>query len=105
MPQRRAARKMVSPSRPSTSWPSRVKLKDFAAPLVLIAVSLGNPSPHPERLCEIVRKILQYAQKRIGGRLAETADRGVAHGSRQLLEQALVPRSIRHQLHRLLGPG
>src|SRR5450432_1275590 len=111
MPQRRAARKMVSPSRPSTSWPSSVKLKGFAAPLVLIGRSLRRPSgrssapsPCPERLCEIVGEILKYAQKRIWGRLAETADRGILHGGGQLLEQALVPRSAGHELRGLLGP-
>src|SRR5258708_24795197 len=107
MPQRRAARKMVSPSRPSTSWPSSVKLKGFAAPLVLIGRSLRRssaPSPCPERLCEILGKILKDAQQRIWGCLTETADRGIPHGGGQLLEQALVPRSARHQFRGLLGP-
>src|SRR6266851_2672785 len=107
MPQRRAARKMVSPTRASTSWPSRVKLKGLAAPLLLMCTSSGSssaPSPRPEWFGEIVGKILQDAKKRIWGRLAEAADRRIAHGGRELIEQAFVPRSIRHQLRRLLGP-
>src|SRR5260370_25473759 len=94
---------MVSPARASTSWRSSVKLKGFAAPLVLMVEPLA-PSPRPERFCKIVRKILQHALKRIWGGLTETADRGIAHRGRQLLEQALVPGSVRHQLHGLFGP-
>src|SRR5260370_7888406 len=89
---------MVSPARASTSWRSSVKLKGFAAPLVLMVEPLA-PSPCPERFCKIVRKILQHALKRIWGALPETADRGIAHRGRHLLEQALDPGSVRHQLH------
>src|ERR1700730_1642001 len=43
-----------------------------------------SSSPTPERLCQLLREILQHAQQRVGRRLAEPADRGVAHGVGEL---------------------
>src|SRR5215472_13656302 len=111
MPRRRVARKMVSPSRMSTSRSSMLKVLGFALPLLLI-VHLARilarlvqnerrtrcaplplvgreqtafaarfaPSPSSERLRQLLREILQHAQQRVRRRLAEPADRGVAHG-------------------------
>src|SRR5215468_10231378 len=122
MPRRRAARKMVSPSRMSTSRSSMLKVLGFALPFPLIVIAFApvvpakrpadeDPrgaragthnhrrrlwipafagttleyaeacsSPTPERFCQLLREILEHAQQRVGRRLAEPADRGVAHG-------------------------
>src|SRR5262245_35248706 len=42
----------------------------------------SSQSPTPERLAQLLGKILQHAQQRVGRRLTEAADRGVAHGVR-----------------------
>src|SRR5262245_6776723 len=131
MPRRRAARKMVSPSRMSTSRSSMVKVLGLSPELELMRRSslqppsprgaprdtrvAGTPlrgpivrhtlasgiwvpayagttresfaassSPTPERLRQLFREILQHAQQRVGRRLAEPADRGVAHGVGEL---------------------
>src|SRR5262249_20741398 len=132
MPRRRAARKMVSPARMSTSRSSMLKVLGLALPfpLIVIAFAPGGPagrpacgdpgggadrrgaragthnhrqrlwvpafagttpawvaacpSPTPERLSQLLREILQDTQQRVGRRLAEPADRGVAHGVGEL---------------------
>src|SRR5262249_35115364 len=145
MPRRRAARKMVSPARMSTSRSSMLKVFAFALPFPLIVIafapvvpaerptgedprgaragthnhrlSLWVPafagttlehaaacsSPTPERLRQLLREILQHAQERVRRRLAEPADRGVAHGVRELRQQRLIPGSGCHQRSGLLG--
>src|SRR3546814_20877299 len=54
-------------------------------------------------LLQLLREVLEDRHQGIGRRLAEAADRGVAHDLRQLLEQRRVPGLLAHQLHRLLG--
>src|SRR5262249_33890820 len=123
MPRRRAARKMVSPARMSTSRSSMLKVLGLALPFPLIVIAFAPvvpaerpdprgaragthnhrqrlwvpafagttpawvaacPSPTPERLSQLLREILQDTQQRVGRRLAEPADRGVAHGVGEL---------------------
>src|SRR5215470_9473718 len=108
MSRRRAARKIVSPGRMSTSRPSMLKVLGLSPALVLIFVAqyvAALSSPTPERLLKLLGKILEHAQQRVGGRLAEAADRGVAHGVRQFRQQRLIPWTACHQLDRLLGSG
>src|SRR5439155_4827142 len=62
-------------------------------------------SPTPERLRHLFREILQHAQQRVGRRLAEPADRGIAHGVGELRQQRLVPGPGCHQRGGLLGAG
>src|SRR5919198_2796150 len=62
-----------------------------------------SSSPTPERLLQLLRKILEHAQQRIGRSLTETADRSVAHSVRKFRQQGLVPGTGCHQLGRLLG--
>src|SRR5258705_10936209 len=85
---------MVSPSRATTSRPSRVKV------ILLLAV-IASPRSH--RLAQVIGKIFQHAQERVGRRLAEAADRGVAHGGGKLGQQRRIPTPLLHQLYRLLG--
>src|SRR5262245_26177653 len=57
-----------------------------------VAFSLpSSQSPAPERLAQLLGKVFQHAQQRVGRRLAEAADRGVAHGVRELCQQRLIP--------------
>ena len=85
---------MVSPARASTSRPSSVNVIGF---IVVIG------SHHCPAACQILAEILEHAAQRIGRRLAEAADRGVAHRGGQLVQQRLVPRPGCHQLDGLLG--
>src|SRR3954467_793931 len=100
MPTRRAARKMVSPARISTSRSSRMKVFGLSVSEVIVAffrsaedVATSLSSPAPERLAELLGEILQHAEQRVGCRLAQPADRGVAHRVRQLGQQRFVPRT------------
>src|SRR5258705_12406607 len=70
----------------------------FAQPILRFIAS-----PTPQRLPQLVRKILHYAHQRVRPRLAESANRCIPHGARQLAEQRLVPRAGRHQLRGLFG--
>ena len=56
-----------------------------------------------QRFRQFLGEIFQHAEQRIRRRLAEAADRGVAHRGRQLGQQRRVPRALRHQLDGLLG--
>src|SRR6516165_6426384 len=145
MPRRRAARKMVSPARISTSRSSMLKVLGFALPFPLMVIAFApvvpakraageaprgaragthnhrrrlwvpafagttpawvavSSSPTPERLRQLLREILEHAQQRVGRRLAEPADRGVAHGVRELRQQRLIPGPGCHQRGGLLG--
>src|SRR5262244_1268465 len=109
MPRRRAARKMVSPARMSTSRSSMLKVLGFALPFPLIGTAIAPEcvaafsSPTPERLRQLLREILQHADERVGCRLAEPADRGVAHGVGELVQQRLIPGAGCHQRGGLLG--
>src|SRR5918992_1247339 len=46
--------------------------------------------------------MLEDALDRVHGRLAETADRRVAHDLGEIAEERLVPSAVRHDLNRLL---
>src|SRR5262249_17507961 len=108
MSSRRAARKIVSPGRMSTSRPSMLKVLGLSPALVVIFVAqyvAALSSPTPERLLKLFGKILEHAQQRIGRRLAKPADRGIAHRVREFRQQRLIPRAGCHQLDRLLGSG
>src|SRR5262245_47510617 len=92
----------------STSRSSMVKVPGFSPASLLIGPSkLGYlaslSSPAPERLAQLLGKILQHAQQWVGRRLAEAADRGVAHSVRELGQQRLIPGAGCHQLGGLLG--
>src|SRR2546421_12788229 len=97
VPWRLATCQIVSPALASTSTPSRVKVTVLPEPLVVIT------SPLAERLAQLLGKIFQHAQQRIGRRLAKPADRGVAHGVREFRQQRRVPRTLCHQTDGLLG--
>src|SRR5258707_11922538 len=49
--------------------------------------------------------MLEHAEHRVGGGLAQAADRRIAHHGGELLEQRLVPARPLHQLDGLLGAG
>src|SRR6516225_8288927 len=91
---------MVSPAGASTSRPSRVNLMGrlvslMASPAVFLPASEGR--------LELLGKVFEHAQQRIWSRLAEAANRGVAHRRGKLSEERLVPRPRRHQHRSLLG--
>src|SRR5262245_23908512 len=106
---------MVSPARMSISRSSMVKVSGLSPASVLIVAPLSRSeyvaafsypsyqSPTSERLAQLLGKIFQHAQQRVGRRLAEAADRGVAHGVRELGQQRLIPGAGCHQLGGLLG--
>ena len=48
-------------------------------------------------------EVFQDSDEGVGSRLAEAANRGVAHGVRQFCQQTCIPRPLRHQLDRLLA--
>src|SRR5690349_17816460 len=101
MSRRRAARKMVSPSRMSISRSSMKKV--LAAGLLVSFIVRSCRSPAAEGPGELFGKVFHDACQRVRRGLTEPADRRVAHQLRQLVEQADVPRTLRHQLRRLLG--
>src|SRR5437868_3749560 len=92
MPSRLATCQMVSPGWAATSRPSRVK--------VILSVIV---SPLAERFAQVIGKIFQNTQERVRRRLAEAANRGVAHGGGKLGQQRRIPRPLLHQLHGLFG--
>src|SRR5882724_10393603 len=100
MSSRRAARKIDSPSRISTSRSSMKKVLGFGAFWSLISAS-SSPTSH--RLGEFIREKLQDAQQRVWRRLAQAADRRVLHQLGKLGEQADVPRPLLHQFRGLLA--
>src|SRR3546814_3759424 len=51
----------------------------------------------------LLREMLEHGQQRVRRRLTEAADRGVAHRSAEIAQQALVPAVAPHQLDRLLA--
>src|SRR5215467_11694236 len=95
MSSRRAARKMVSPSRMSISRSSMVK--------VLASFVLMTSPPTPQRGFQFFREIFQNTQQRIGRCLAKPTDRGITHQAREFRKQCFVPRSCFHQFRGLLG--
>src|SRR4051812_43847974 len=80
------------PATPFLSWP-------YPAGLVLSSMA----SPGAERLAQLFGKIFRDAGQRIGGRLTQAANRGVPHRGGEFVQQALVPRTLRHELDGFLG--
>src|SRR3970040_373212 len=94
MPWRSATCQMVSPGRASTSLPLRVNLIESLIVLSRNPALLTN---------NVLAEMFQHHFQRVGGGLAEAANRGVGHGAAELLQESLVPNLLRHQLRRLLG--
>src|SRR5262245_28883641 len=101
MPNRRPARKIVSPGRISISWSSMKKVLGFWSAGWLM--SSPYLFPGPERLGQLLREVFQHAQQRVRRCLSEAADRSVAHHLRDLRQQRGIPRTFFHQLHGLLA--
>src|SRR6476619_4010053 len=73
------------------------------AGLFVSLIAMLSRSPMTHRLGEFIWEIFQHAQQRVGCRLPEAADRGVAHQGRQLGQERRVPRTALHQLGGLLA--
>src|SRR5205085_5506555 len=93
----------LPPALPLASWP-------YPCGFGLSLISKPH-RPSPRRCAsfggflrrKFFRKILDHRGERIRGRLTEAADRGVAHGLAQFLQQVPVPLAALHQQRRLLG--
>src|SRR4051794_11533394 len=111
IPRRCATCQSVSPECASTSSPSRIN--GTLSPLASASAMVGN-SPRPP--CTLIRaarwfdrdvaaKVLEDLPDGVHGRLPETADRGIGHHRRQVLEQRLIPARLLEQSDGLLGPN
>src|SRR5688572_29383230 len=99
MPSASAVSMMLRSARAATDFPFSVNVTSLASSAVLVWCIRDSSFP----LLDFLGEILQHGQLRIGRGLAETADRGVHHRLRQLLQQRLVPVLLAHQAERFLG--
>src|SRR6266851_4661803 len=107
MPRRLATCQIVSLGRASTSSPSsRNLIASVIAELRLCPLPEGEGSRAKDgwnSSFQIPAEMLEHGFHRVHRRLAEAADRSVAHHLAQLAEQLFVPRRAFHDLDRLLA--
>src|SRR5690349_10082662 len=92
VPWRLAAWMIVSPAK-----------AEIVSPFSLNSMVSAFPASSFILISDLVREMFRDAADRVGSRLSETADRGVGHRDRKLLEERRVPLLRFHEVRGLRG--